>query len=992
VIKVLTPELAAGVNRERFDREIRLLATLQHPLLVPVLSAGQGDGLVWYTMPFVEGESLRDRLRRGPVPQREAIAILVDMAQGLAEAHRRGVVHRDVKPENVLLSGGRAVVADFGIAKALSDASNAQAGLTASGIAVGTPAYMAPEQAAGEPDIDARADIYALGCVGYELLAGRPPFEAPTPSQLLMAHVVQQPAPLAQVAPQVAPALGHVIMRCLAKEPADRWPDAASLAAALDEARYGASGETSGARAAAATGRSPRATLAGLAGVTVVLTALAHLLPRVGLAPRFVAPAAIVVGLTLIASILWAWRRATPALARTLVRASAVAYAGLTVGALGFAGLRAAGVGPMASLISAGKLAEQDRLLVAEFTNGTGDATLGDLITDALRTDLAQSRSVRVMPRSDVNAALARMEKAGATVDSALAFGLAQRTGISAVLLGNIVRLGRTVVISTRLVAANGDELAGFREVAEGDEDIIPAVGRLSRAMREKLGESLRSVATAPALEAVTTGSLDALRKYTEALRVSEQPGTEAFQRERALLEEAVKLDTNFGMAWRRLGVRLASSGIDARRGREAITRAYGLRDRLSPVERGLAEAAYFGYVSTDKVRMQRAYEEVLAADSNNRIALNNTASFYFEESRWREALATTRRLLAADSANQNGWTWYLGSLLALDQKKELADGWGTLRRLTGDDASRFGPLQVTRLQSTYQLRDVRPYVDSVSPRVAVPSVRAVLQVGASQAEYLLGHLEAARKLGSSAMATFSAGDTAVARQSRAYDESSRFRDQAFLHGDTAAARRWLTAALAKINVTTLPVNERGYANLAYEYALLGDGAAARRALDGYWAAASAAGGEGAGYMKRNSVDELLVESMVLQAERRHPAAIVKLRQLADSSGTSALLALGLLGDAYRAAGQRDSALAYYRRWIDLRDPRKFAVDQSQALTPRALRHGCGLADEAGDVAAKRKFCGGLVELWRDADAELQPYVTDAKARLAREPGRSVAR
>jgi serine/threonine-protein kinase len=177
VVKVLPPELVAGVNVERFNREIVLAAGLQHPHIVPVHSAGQMDGVPFYTMPFVDGESLRARLTRtGGLPITEVIGVLRDVAKALAYAHERGVVHRDIKPDNVLMSGGSATVTDFGIAKALSASRTAAPGatLTQIGTSIGTPTYMSPEQAAGDPSTDHRADIYSFGCLGYELRRSSP--------------------------------------------------------------------------------------------------------------------------------------------------------------------------------------------------------------------------------------------------------------------------------------------------------------------------------------------------------------------------------------------------------------------------------------------------------------------------------------------------------------------------------------------------------------------------------------------------------------------------------------------------------------------------------------------------------------------------------------------------------------------------------------------------------------------------------------------------
>src|SRR5687767_11029345 len=195
VVKVLPPEIAAGVNVDRFRREIQMAARLQHPHIVPVLSSGEMHGIPFYTMPFVEGESVRARLQRsGAISITEVIGVLRDVAKALAYAHDHGIVHRDIKPDNVLMSGGSATVTDFGIAKAIAASrtdpggGEQQATLTQIGTSIGTPAYMAPEQAAGDPATDHRADIYSYGCMAYELLAGRPPFVEKSPRRLMAAH------------------------------------------------------------------------------------------------------------------------------------------------------------------------------------------------------------------------------------------------------------------------------------------------------------------------------------------------------------------------------------------------------------------------------------------------------------------------------------------------------------------------------------------------------------------------------------------------------------------------------------------------------------------------------------------------------------------------------------------------------------------------------------------------------------------------------------
>ena len=238
VIKVLAPELAAGLNAERFKREIMLAAQLQHPHIVPVLSAGIADENPYFVMPFVVGESLRNRLiAETGLPIAETVSVLRDVAKALSFAHAQGVVHRDIKPDNVLLAGGSAVVTDFGIAKAISSSAVAAPGgtLTQVGTSLGTPAYMSPEQAAGDPNADSRSDFYSFGVMAYEMVSGKTPFHDRPPHALIMAHIAEPPEPIERLVPAVPPPLAHLIMRCLSKNPADRPQSARELLEDLDD-------------------------------------------------------------------------------------------------------------------------------------------------------------------------------------------------------------------------------------------------------------------------------------------------------------------------------------------------------------------------------------------------------------------------------------------------------------------------------------------------------------------------------------------------------------------------------------------------------------------------------------------------------------------------------------------------------------------------------------------------------------------------------------
>jgi serine/threonine-protein kinase len=231
-VKVLRPELAAALGPERFLREIEIAARLTHPHVLPLYESGEAEGVLYYVMPYVEGESLRDRLdREKQLPLEDGLRIARDIASALAYAHSRDVVHRDIKPENILLAGGEAFVADFGIARAITAAAGER--LTATGVTVGTPAYMSPEQAAGDRALDGRSDVYSLACVLYEMLAGQPPFTGPTAATVVHQHLTAPPPPVTRIRPAVPVALARLIERALAKTPADRVATARQFADAL---------------------------------------------------------------------------------------------------------------------------------------------------------------------------------------------------------------------------------------------------------------------------------------------------------------------------------------------------------------------------------------------------------------------------------------------------------------------------------------------------------------------------------------------------------------------------------------------------------------------------------------------------------------------------------------------------------------------------------------------------------------------------------------
>jgi serine/threonine-protein kinase len=272
-IKLLQPDITSALTAERFLREIRITARLQHPNILGLFDSGAEAGFCYYVMPYVEGETLRERLEReGRFELPEAVAVATDLSAALSYAHSRGVVHRDLKPENVLFSAGKAMLADFGLARALSEG---QRTITVAGMSLGTPAYMSPEQAQGAEGIDHRSDIYALGCIIFETVAGQPPFTGPGVGRIIQQHVQNPPPPVRQFRPDAPAALDAVLQKALAKDPAARFQSADDMLTSIRRVS-GGDAETAPASGTPSAGSDRR--LVYLMGGVAVLAILALLL------------------------------------------------------------------------------------------------------------------------------------------------------------------------------------------------------------------------------------------------------------------------------------------------------------------------------------------------------------------------------------------------------------------------------------------------------------------------------------------------------------------------------------------------------------------------------------------------------------------------------------------------------------------------------------------------------------------------------------------
>ena len=1001
VVKVLPPELLAGVSAERFDREVLLAARLQHPHIVPVLSASEMDGIPYYTMPFVDGASLRDRLaHEGALPIGEAVSILRDVARALAYAHERGVVHRDVKPANVLLSGGSAVVTDFGIAKAVSAARIALPGetLTGAGMSLGTPAYMAPEQAAADPATDHRADIYSFGCMAYEMLAGRPPFVADTPQKLLAAQMSEIPAPLVAWRPDTPPALERLVMQCLEKFAEARPQRASDILQALETVSTGGSQETLPV-VLARRGELRRALVLYVAAFVLVAVVARVAIAAVGL-PDWVFPGALIVmglGLPVIlftayvhrtarrlaesmpahtpggtraergeaqqaldARSRWSWRRA--GVWSAMLVAAFVAVVG------GYMGLRAMGIGPAGSLLAAGAMTTGERILVTDFPSPAGDSTLGPVVTDAFRTALGQSRSVAVVPTTAVRTVLRRMRRdVNSPVDFALAREIATREGIKAVLDGNLLGVGGRYVIALRLVSAQtGGELATFRATADDQSEILPAVDRLAKEVRAKIGESLKHVQSAPPLERVTTSSLEALRLYVQGSRLITESGD--FARGSALLEEAIALDTGFAMAYRKLGVEYGNRGLREKRN-EYFEKAFAHRDRLSDPERYLMLGSYYwNGPRSDLDKARAAYEDLLAIQPNHTAGLNNLSNQLYYMHQYRRSEELLLRAIALGPAATIHFRNLARTQVALGKIDEAIATVDTCARVlpeNNDCASARADLLWTR----GEYDSLAAYVEEVAPRFTGVQNLAELAYLRSSLALLHGRVTEGLRLKRERYALLARAGVTSAPIESASDEATTV---AWILGDSARARRTLEDSLARHPVQSVDPSFGTYVGIVSAFAFAGRPDRARAVMT-QWDAQRR--------LSPQFVDSIIgrmMEGHIALATRRYAEAATAFRA-ADRLGCE-VCEIPLLARAQELAGQADSAIVSYE-WY-LATQRMDRIDADVLFIPFVHERLGALYEAKGQRGKALRHYETFVRLWKDADPALQPRVAAARQRV----------
>jgi tetratricopeptide (TPR) repeat protein/tRNA A-37 threonylcarbamoyl transferase component Bud32 len=1004
-IKVLSPELAQGLSVERFEREIQTVAGLQQANIVPVLTAGDTDGLPYYTMPFVEGESLRAHLGRGAMSITDILGVMKDVSRALAYAHGRGVVHRDIKPDNVLLSGGAAVVTDFGIAKAISAArtSSGNATLTQIGTSIGTPAYMAPEQAAGDPNVDHRADIYSLGAMIYELLCGHAVFAGRTPQRMLAAHMSELPAPILNERPDLPAALADLVMRCLAKEPDKRPQNASDIVRSLETITSGSGMQSMPPVLLGGPGMFRKALAIYAAAFVVVAFVTKAAIVVIGL-PDWVFPGALIVMALGLPVVLWTGyvqrvtRRAmimtptytpggTPSLAHGTMATMALKAAphvswyktarggmyafGTFVVIIGlFMGMRTMGIGPFGSLQGKGTFGAKETLIVADFRSPANDSTLGGTVAEALRTDLAQSSSLRVLTRANVRELLTLMQRPReGAVQFDLAREIATREGAKAVLDGEVVRIGNGYVVSARLVnALDGAELVTFRETAAGEDQLIEALGKLSRSVRERAGESLRNIQQSSALERVSTPSLAALRKYVAGATIADELGDS--DKGLALLQEAVTIDTSFAMAWRKISVILGNEGRDAPRQAVAIATAFRHRDHLTEMERLLTEGYYYTRGGTiDRDKAITAYEAALVIDSTSTSALNNLAVVVSQKREWARAEALYRRVTKLPRTFGGAFTNLMSMQIALGHISGLDSTRQAYRARFPNNTS------LGRADGYWAWgHDDLNAVDSIARAANRFGKTLAMVSGGAAAVSAVAELrgqprEALKWTVIADEATYRADKTKGNEVAIPLD-TVYFLMAGIEH--PAEARAAFARVVARTPISTIPVEERNWRQMARLAVRLRDPALARDAQAGFERDMIKREPDVAGA-------RAFFAAHVAMTTQKWDTAVALIRTADQRFAINPKYAYQILAQAHDQAGRTDSAIVYFEKFAALKDPE---ISEDSQFLPGTHRRLGELYEVKGNSGKALENFGKFVELWKNAEPELQPQVKAVREKM----------
>lgn len=648
------------------------------------------------------------------------------------------------------------------------------------------------------------------------------------------------------------------------------------------------------------------------------------------------------------------------------ITAGVLAFAFLGLAATGFLGMRTLGIGPAATLVSSGALEERAGVVLAEIE--AEDEAVADVVTEALRIDLHESTAINLADAGYVSDVLRRMQRdPSARLTPEAAREVAQREGLAAVITGEVRELGGRYVLSARIEAADGATLAAFRDEATDESALLKAVDGLATAIREKVGESLRSVRRSEPLEAVSTSSLEALRLYSQAVKLTDRTGDDT--RAAELFQRAVAVDSTFAMAWRKLGVSLSNAGASQALYGEAYRRAYELRDRLPEQERYLAEAGYFQHTVGDEEAAAQAYRTLLELNSDHTIALNNLSLIYADEGRHEEAASLMRRATRLEPdplhyANLAAAQLQVGNVMAADSS--LAAGLA------------LEPRHINLLMLRAAIANARRDYDALE--AAADSIEAVFPTGPPSI-----FVELARAVNAGVHGRLGALRRhlgIIEERARRFDLVPVLNAPAIVNaaaplillGDSAESLRRVDEALASLPLDLMGPRERPYVALASIRAMAGDPDGAEALV-----AESRREHEAAGV--RFDEDQARMAHAAIARVRGDIGTALREVRMAESGGVADRDVSLERGFIYERAGRPDSAIIAYERALEPGGPDAMFVD---LLGLPFLLHRLGeLHDDLGNAEQAADYYARFVELWENADPELQPRVEAVRSRLA---------
>jgi tetratricopeptide (TPR) repeat protein len=924
VVKVLPPEMSAEIVAERFRREIDVAAQLQHPHIVSLLEVGQSVELLCFAMPYIEGESLRERMEREhALPVGLAIRLWREVLDALSYAHGRGVVHRDIKPENILLSGRHAMVTDFGVARALGAASTSAGRLTSTGVTLGTPAYMAPEQAAGDARVDARADLYASAVVAWEMLAGRHPFAGLNPQELLAAHVTRTPPSLLEARPSVPPALAALVERCLAKNAADRPSSADEVIAALDALPgLDTAWATTPAESSGRRGPSRRTIVAAAGAALVIVAAVAGVAAmRDGTASGTAEPT-------------------DEAIADSLAAAAEAQFRDMAIVAV---------PGPAEDE----PLRRQAVEIVAErFRRDTTLFVIGPEQIAAILSIIRIPEQYRQDPD---------------TLSAILAAGpnLVTRVGLS--------RFGSSFSLTTTLARNDRQSVVGTFRAEAADSSAIPGVlrqladsayhayRRVSHDLERPSGSRFGSPAARRLLE--EAGERNIKRDFVGAVH---------------LARAATRAAPDDPGMWMAFATYLSNAGINRAERLDAISRAHELRADLGEIGEAFIRLDYFQALS----RPRDALAELDSLEALNRryagvlppVSRENTAGLLRKglrenavaERHFREAIARSRG---------SGFGFAHTNLLrALLNQGNVAAADSLVRVIVETDST--SPSARTAILFRADALVDHEALGRISEQIlasgdTTATTRHQAYVNLSYARWMQGRLTAAdsfARLDEQHHANI--GD----RRGALGTAILRARARVLLHDDPQGARSVLEEGLQAYPMGSMPFMDRPYDALIRLHAALGD-TSRGQALAEEWDR-----GVPPEYRAIDAHEMEMAKGHLAIAAGRPDEALRHYQSGWD--GPCLTCDLPYVARAFDQSGQRDSALVYYERYVTTPSQSRSATD---ALWLAASYKRLGeLYEEKGDLRRAIERYEDFVELWENADRDRQPIVTDVRGRIAR--------